>query len=364
MHRILPALLLLAACTVDDPHYSDIDGGPDSGSASDGRDPDGGPGCESLIAFTRADGLYVVDPDGADLDTVATGMDERAAVWSRDGSKLLFERYIGGVTSGTTDLFSVNADGTGVTNLTNIDGNDRMGVWSPDGTKIAFAIQRADDNTSDDLYVMDADGSNPMRIAVKAGAGASWSPSGDRIAYASYVTGRFQIWVSDPDGGNAVNVSNNSYSDTLPVWSPDGSKIAFNSLRGGFGVTVWVMNADGTQAENLTPSFAGATGHAWSPDSSRLVVHGSVSVDDGDDVYVVDVATGALDNLTDGTDAAMYAELQATWSPDGTQVAYQGNSDGNQEIYRINADGTGVVRLTTSEFQAEQLPTWRRCPAP
>lgn len=359
MRWTIPALLLLVACNVDDPHYSDIDGGADSDAATD---PDGGPGCENLIAFTRSDGLYVVDPGGADLDTVASGMDERAAVWSPDGSKLLFERYIGGVTSGTTDLFTVNADGTGATNLTNIDGYDRMGMWSPDGTKIAFMSQREDDNTSEDLYVMNADGSNPVRIAVKTGAGASWSPSGDRIAYASYVSGRFQIWVSNPDGSDAVNISNNAYGDTLPVWSPDGAKIAFNSLRGGFGVTVWVMNADGSQPENLTPSFAGATRFSWSPDSSRLVFDGSVSADDGNDVYIVDLATGALDNLTDGTDAAMYAEAQATWSPDGAQVAYQGDSDGNQEIYRINADGTGVVRLTTSDFQAEQLPAWRRCP--
>jgi Tol biopolymer transport system component len=359
MRCTLPILLLLAACDVDDPHYSDVDAGDDV----DAREPDGGAGCEDLIAFTRSDGLYVVDPAGADFDTVASGMDEHEPLWSPDGSKLLFERYIGGMESGATDLFSVNADGTGATNLTNIDGHDRLATWSPDGSKIAFMSQREDDNTSEDLYVMNADGSNPVRIAVKAGGGrASWSPSGDRIAYASYVSGRFQIWVSNPDGTDAVNISSNSFSDSVPVWSPDGTKIAFNSLRGGFGVAVWVMSVDGSQPENLTPSFASAAGFSWSPDSSRLVLHGGVSADDGPDVYIVDVATGTLDNLTDATDAAMYSEQQATWSPDGAQVAFQGDADGNQEIYRINADGTGLVRLTTSDFQAEQLPAWRRCP--
>jgi len=350
--------LLLAACKVTDPHHTDLDGGDgDGGNGSDGG------GCELLIAFTRADGLYVIRPDGGGLDTVASGMDEQFVKWSPDGSKLLFERVLGGDT-GTTDLFTVNVDGTGITNLTNVDGNDRLAQWSPDGTQIAFTSQRDDGTNEEDLYVMNADGSEPTRIATHAGAGLSWSPSGDRIAYASYVSGRFQIWTSNPDGSDAVNISSNSYSDTTPVWSPDGTKIAFNSLRGGFGATVWVMNADGSQPENLASSFAGATGQAWSPDSSRIAFHGGVDVDAGDDVYVVDVATGGRENITDATDATMYAELWAAWSPDGAQLAYQSETDGRTEIYASNDDGTGVVQLTDSQFQAEQRPAWRPCATP
>ncbi len=337
--------------------YSDFDVGDGVGGQCVGADMgDGGvEACTPLIAFHRTDGLYVVKPDGTGLDTRATGMTEENPVWSPDGKRILFERTVGGA----KDIFSMNADGTGVANLTaGAAGDDYGPVWSPDGKYIAFITERNYSGVSgSDLFVMEADGRNPMLVDVKAES-ASWSPDSSKLAYGSYKVTRFQIYVANRDGTSSVNISNSSFSDAGPRWSPDGSKIAFDGLRGGFGTAAFVMNADGTNQQALAPSLQVNSRAIWSPDGQRLTFNGAPTIDDDTDVYRINADRSGLLNLTMGIVAA---DRDGSWSPDGKQLAIVSKRDNNFEIYRINDDGTGPLRMTMSDFFAEAAPAWSPC---
>jgi Tol biopolymer transport system component len=307
------------------------------------------PACAPLIAFDRNDGIYVIGPDGSGLDTVITSGAEKAPVWSPDGTRLLFLRSA----NNETDIYVVNRDGTGLDNLTEgAAGDDNYPSWSPDGTRILFTTERNYSGSGSDVYVMNADGSNP-RMMIEKAYGGSWKPDGTRIAIASYRTGRFQVWLVDPDGSNQTNITMSAGSDADPVWSPDGTRLAFTSLRGGAGGTqLYVMNADGTQQRNLTPSLAGAAWPTWSPDGM------SIAFDGPEDVFTVATAGGSPLNITP---ASPGTDRTASWSPDGDRLAFISARDGNDEVYRVNADGSGPTRLTFSEFFAEGGATWSPC---
>ena len=98
------------------------------------------------------------------------------------------------------------------------------------------------------------------------------SPDGTRVAFASFRDGDREIYVMDADGGNPVNLTRHDAYDSAPAWSPDGRRIAFESERDGGVPHIFVMNADGSGVEQLTqePRAPFAVSPAWSPDGSSI----------------------------------------------------------------------------------------------
>ena len=124
------------------------------------------------------------------------------------------------------DIYTINADGSGLANVTNTNALvEREPDWSPDGTKFAYH-----DGTH--ISVMNADGSNPTQITgpMSNQYEPGWSPDGTRIAYTSYETGYPEIFAVNPDGSQPVNLTNDVWHDGTPSWSPDG-RIAFTTNR-------------------------------------------------------------------------------------------------------------------------------------
>ena|SRR5215216_1585464 len=156
-----------------------------------------------------------------------------------------FENIPGGDFAG--EIYVMNADGTGQTNISNNSANDFGPSWSPDGTKIIFASDR-DAITNRDLYVMNADGSNPTRLTnnPEDETWPSWSPDGTKIAFQSQSEGENEvIYVMNADGSEQTRLTDDQGGQ--PSWSPDGTKIAFT--RNG---QIYVMNADGSEQTNIS----------------------------------------------------------------------------------------------------------------
>lgn len=142
---------------------------------------------------------------------------------------------------------------------------DRGPRWSPDGGRIAFVSDR---NGTWDIWVMDAEGSDPRNLTDSPASDMNprWSPDGSRIAFKSDRTGTHEIWVMDADGSDPRRVTDAPGSEVQIQWSPDGRWLAFTRVlgdgAGGFDMEVWVAEADGSSSTNL--SAAGLTGRAGS----------------------------------------------------------------------------------------------------
>ena len=218
------------------------------------------PGANGKIAFNCTGVICVVDPDGSNQTQLAAGGNP---AWSPDGTMLAFSR--GDATTGTAHIFLMNADGTGVTQLTSTSLGDSQPAWSPDGTRIAFT------RNSGEIWVMNADGTNPVQLTAtdRFSHSPAWSPDGTTIAFVRQSVGT-QIFVMNADGSGETSLTPNETVAGPPDWSPDGTQIAF-ALGGGvnnrFGIIV--MNADGSAQHAVTTQPA--VSPAWSPDGEYIV---------------------------------------------------------------------------------------------
>src|SRR6266542_533118 len=143
---------------------------------------------------------------------------------------------------------------------------------------------------------------------------AAFPGANGKIVFTSDRDGNDEIYVMNADGTAQTNLTNNPATDARPVWSPDGSRIAFASTRGGFFFDIWVMNSDGSGAPvDLTNTPAGSDVRPdWSPDGTKLTFYFG---DVGHDVYVMNADGSGRTNLTNSA----ASDFGPVWSPDGTK---------------------------------------------
>ncbi|OGD54034.1 hypothetical protein A3K80_00260 [Candidatus Bathyarchaeota archaeon RBG_13_38_9] len=276
------------------------------------------PGAKGKIVYMGQDGdptpdyeIYTMNPDGSNI-TKLTDDDVYDAnpAWSKNGSKIAFvstRNIDGGNPEGDEEIWIMNPDGTGKTQLTFNSANDREPDWSPWGDRIVFSSNRDGDY---EIYVMDTDGTKVKQLTnntSSADGKPSWSPLGDKIVFYGY-DGDHEIFVMDVNGISITQLTNNVVSDIWPDWSPDGSKIAFVRDWDPNG-DIYLMEPDGANQTQIT--FDGKRNH-W-----------------------------------------------PAWSPDGKRISYVSTVDGDYEIYSMNADGSNVTQLTANVGSYDAEPDWQ-----
>jgi Tol biopolymer transport system component len=276
------------------------------------------------------------------------------------------------------EIWSMNADGSGLTRLTDRPGEDREPVWSPDGTKIAFvsfcrdAIKCSGSagvvGSSSDIFVMNADGTGITNLTRAGGFDdePAWSPDGTKIAWRSNRTSNkdAEVFVMNADGTNQVQLTDRAGVDDEPAWSPDGTKLAIRVCQPS--CSVFVMNADGSGARELPESFDDP---AWTPDGSRIAFRASgVGPPGGQkppDIHVVNAADGTgKTDLTNDTDS----NVDPAFSPDGTKLAYVrqpaeqplGERTGFGDIWVLDVANPGIqTNLTNTPNAFNGDPDWQ-----
>ncbi len=197
--------------------------------------------------------LFTVGTDGSEpVELVANRSFNSGPDWSPDGSMVAYGGYVIGPDTPRMQVHVVPADGSAdPVALTDDPVQAGSPAWSPDGTRIAFTSlrhgQNADDSWNREIYVMAADGSDPVRLTDDpASDGApAWSPDGATIVFTSDRDGNDDIYLMAADGSDIIRLTDDPADDDFPTWSPDGTMIAFVSQRDG-DREIYVMAADGS----------------------------------------------------------------------------------------------------------------------
>ena len=164
--------------------------------------------------------------------------------------------------------------------LTYNEAEDSVPEWSPDGEKIAYASTR-DGNW--DIYVMDVEDALDTTKGIvlqhltnheSDDLSPVWSPDGSQIAFASKRDGDWDIYVMDADGTHLSQLTNSPDTETKPSWSPNGTRIAFDS-GAGYNRDIFIMDSDGSNLEFVVRADGGWP--AWSPDGTRIAFFGRLA---------------------------------------------------------------------------------------
>jgi hypothetical protein len=316
-------------------------------------------------------GIETANPDGSEIVRLTDGVNDSWASWSPDGTKILFSstRYDPSIEQCLpgfphehgcpTDIYVMNAEGSNVVRLTDDPASEYQPVWSPDGERIAFARSLGDPQLSHPaIFTMDPDGTD-VRQTSSADGGSdfwpSWSPDGSTIVFAAIRNEDWGIWVVDADGSNEHMILGGTgagYVDN-PVWSPDGNLIAFvgNLKVDDYNPedALYVMQPDGTDVRPIAaePSIGVAGDIAWQPIPALSESLESPRLPAADPHITASIPVGPLGN----TSALLYAE-GSVWV--AASFVDGGGGIDDAMLFRVDASTNEIV----AEIPLEGAPTW------
>jgi TolB protein len=226
--------------------------------------------------------------------------------------------------------------------------------WSPDGRAIAYTSYRSGvpDVLISNIYAGTME--QPTRATCKKGgpaeelacsrmSGQNWlpvfSPDGTRIAYVSNRDGNSEIYVSGRDGRNVVRLTNNNAIESTPTWSPTGTQIAFTSERSGTP-QIYVVNVDGSGLRRIS-SESYADRATWSPAPYNEIAF-TARTGPGFDIKILNIASGETRQITfgEGTNES------PAWSPNGRHMAFMSTRAGRSQIFTVDRDGRNLRQIT------------------
>lgn len=230
--------------------------------------------------------------------------------YSNDGRYLATTGYLGGM-NGTWSVFTYCFSTATLQRLTTTpavwDGDP---AYAPDDSLLVFTRTYPLQGGRNEIWMLNSDGTNLHYTGIQ-GFQPKFSPEGRRLAYASNVSGGWEIYICAVDGGSIRRLTDNTSDDFAPGWSPDGARIVFHSDRDG-NYEIYTMDTLGVQVRRLTENPA--------------------------------------------------SDAQAKWSPDGTHIAFHSDrlGAGRYQVFVMDSNGSNVGQVTDAVFPAEAInPSWK-----
>ena len=318
-----------------------------------------------LVFHSNRDGdeeIFTAMDDGTVKQLTKNRADDREPSWSPDGSQIIWlseEIKPKGV------YMIMDADGKNKFNLTpNIDMSTDMSTqpnFSPDYTKIAFTGRSGvpDGKNLNVLIIEFTKGRKKLPIfnlttwGVEQGVdnllvqdrGQVWSPDGTRMAWDTRRLGNIDIYVMEvgnkPQNAVQTNLTKDSKKDDQhPRFSPDGSKILFESKRDG-DWEIFVMDSrTGENVVQLTNNEKNDKTAVWSRNGAKIAFESKR--DGNSEIYVMDADGNNPINLTNHK----ASDIKPKWSANSRQIAFESKRDGNRELYVMDADGGNLVNIS------------------
>lgn len=190
----------------------------------------------------------------------------------------------------------------------------------------------------------------------------AFSPDGKDVAYVYWSHNFSDLFVMASDGSSTQRLTrgqSQSVPDNIwafrPAWAPDGQRLAYVSDANSQLPQVWLMGKDGNNRRQLTSEAIGiqwADTLSWDPNGTRLALTAARSMSEASQIYLLDIARGTTDKLTEHLNGA----FDPSFSPDGSAIAYIGRSSTHGELWVRDLDGTH--RAHTDKLPNVRSPAW------
>lgn len=239
-----------------------------------------------------------------------------------------------------------------------LEPQDMAPSWSPDSTQVVFVCyrrQRIETEFGDhyqgpydgiegyklrEICLSDVDGGNRHQLTdnLVADYDPSWSPNGMHIAFVSTSEddAGSNIFVMQRDGTNLIRLTLAAAEYRKPRWSPDGSTIAF--ARDNTGEGLYVVEIDNNQTTRLVEGLV--LDFAWSPDGESIVFYQHLA--SSQEILMVDIETGSILQLTNN----QLRDFEPVWSPDGYHIAFSSERENGIQVYIMDIQTREVVRIS------------------
>jgi Tol biopolymer transport system component/tRNA A-37 threonylcarbamoyl transferase component Bud32 len=312
-----------------------------------GRHLDWSPDGKYLVA---ADKKLPDEPFGIVLIESATGhkiqvtsppagmIGDMGPAFSPDGKSIAFIRAI---SSGVDDIFVAPVSGGGQARRVTSDRRYIISLtWTPDGQSILFSTNRLGAHT---LWRVGANGGEIERVPGIAEnvSDPVFSGDGTKLAYSQFYVDT-NVWKLDIPTGQVQPFIVSTQYDSSPQYSPDGKRVAFRSSRSGSG-EIWIAEVDSPSTARQLSRLGGALTGAphWSPDGKKIAADGRPA--GAPDIYVFDVATGQPVQITKEPSE----DVVPRWSNDGKWLYFSSNRSGSTQIWKAPSAGGTAQQVTT-----------------